>query len=224
MVTLVEAIAVPLNTVIAQIITTIPGIIYAALIILVGWIIAAIISAIFRGFLRRIVKLDKWMKKQGLHDALGDINITTLSAKLVYWWILLIFIGQAAAQLQLGMVSNILLQFIQWTPNLFYGVLVFVGGLYLADFMGDKIKTSKNVWADRISMVTEASLIFFVTLIALGQIGINVQLITDLIRILFVAFSLGIALAIGLAFGLGLQKEAPKMWKNIQKQWNKKRK
>jgi uncharacterized membrane protein YccC len=164
------------------------------------------------------------MKKQGLHDALGDINITTLSAKLVYWWILLIFIGQAAAQLQLGMVSNILLQFIQWTPNLFYGVLVFVGGLYLADFMGDKIKTSKNVWADRISMVTEASLIFFVTLIALGQIGINVQLITDLIRILFVAFSLGIALAIGLAFGLGLQKEAPKMWKNIQKQWNKKRK
>ncbi len=214
----------PIKEVIGSLLGAIPGILYAIIIMLVGWGVAKIVSEIIRKVLRKLVKLDKWLEKQGLQDALGDISFTNVFTGLIYWWILVIFLGQAALQLKLGMVSDIILQFVLWTPNLFYGLLIFLGGFYLADFLTDKIKKSKNVWADRIGLILEPVIVFFISLIALGQIGVNVKLITDLVKILFGALAIGIALAIGLSFGLGMKDETPKMWKKMKKGWNKKRK
>ncbi|MBN2422162.1 hypothetical protein JXB41_02955 [Candidatus Woesearchaeota archaeon] len=217
------AILESLNKTLNSIIAALPGMLYALVIILVGWILSLIITFICRKFLSKVVKLDKWLKKHELDDAMGDISLTGLLSVLLYWWIMLIFLGQAAIQLQLGMISEILLKFILWTPNLFYAILLVVGGFYFADFITDKIKKSKNLWADRIGLILEPTIVFFVAVIALAQIGINVALIVDLIRILFGALSLGIALAIGLAFGLGMKDETPKIWKSLKKEWNKQR-
>lgn len=214
----------PTKNIVSDIISVLPSIVYAIIILLFGWILSSIIAYIFRKVLEKIIKLDKLLEKHELDDALGDISLTKLSAKLLFWWIFLVFIGQAAMQLKLMMISDILIKFIVWTPNLFYGIFIMMGGLYFADFLSDKIKKSKNIWADRIGLIVEPIIVFFIALIALGQIGINITLITDLIKIFFITICLGIALAIGLAFGLGMKGEAPKIWTKLQHEWNKQRK
>ncbi len=224
MATIDELIFVPLQTVIGDIFSAVPGLVYAILIIFIGWLVSLIISNLFKKLLKKVLKLDNFLKKHDLHDAMGDMKLSNILPTLVYWWIFLIFLGQAAMQLSLGMISTILTGFIAWTPNLFYAILLLIGGFFFADFVTDKIKKSENIWADRIGMVLEPVIVSFVALIAIGQLGIDVSLIVDLIKILFLMLSFGVALAIGLAFGLGMKDEAPKMWKNIQKEWNKKRK
>ncbi|MBD3203245.1 hypothetical protein GF327_03055 [Candidatus Woesearchaeota archaeon] len=219
-----EMILEPTYRVLSNILLAIPGIIYAAIIIIFGWIIASIIKKIAKKILIKIIKIDTHLKKHGLDDALGDARLSNVLSVLIYWWVFLVFIGEAALQLNLGMISNLLIRFISWTPDLMYAILLVIGGVYLADFLTDKLKKSENIWVDRIGFILEPVIIFFVVLISLDQIGIDVSLIMDLVRIMILSLSLGIALAIGLSFGLGLKDETPKIWKKMKKEWNKKRK
>src|SRR5205823_12677414 len=131
--------------------------------------------------------------------------------KVVYWFILLIFLVPAADALGLPAVSNILNTLVAYIPNVFVAVLVLFLGTLAATFVADLVRgatASANIGNPSIfAGIARWAIIGFAALIALEQLQIAPALINEL----FAAVVGAAAIAFGLAFGLGGQ-DAARRW------------
>ena len=131
--------------------------------------------------------------------------------KIVYWFILLIFLVPAADALGLPAVSNILNTLVAYIPNVFVAILVLFLGTLAATVVADLVRgtvASANIGnPDILAGVARWAIMGFAALIALEQLKIAPALINEL----FGAVVAAAAIAFGLAFGLGGQ-EAARRW------------
>jgi Conserved TM helix len=194
--------------------TFIPRIIGFLLILLVGWLIATAISKGVVWLLRRIgfdnmanrIGLTRFDERMGLHlDPAGVLG------KIVYWFILLIFLIPATDALGLPAVSSIINQLVAYIPNVFVAIIVLFLGTLAATFVADLVRGATasagvgnpNIFAN----VARFAIIAFASLIALEQLQIAPALLNEL----FGGIVLALALAFGLAFGLG-GRDSARRW------------
>jgi mechanosensitive ion channel-like protein len=131
--------------------------------------------------------------------------------RIVFWFIILVFLVPAFDTLGLTSVNSILNAFIAYIPNVFVAVLILFLGLLLATVVADIVRGATatarignpNVFAE----ISRWSIILFATLMALTQL----QIATALVIELFGAMVFGSALAFGLAFGLGGRDTAKRL-------------
>ncbi len=198
------------------ILTFIPRIIGFLVILLVGWLLAIAISKAVVWLLRRIgfdnmanrIGLTRFDQRVGLHlDPAGVLG------KIVYWFILLIFLIPATDALGLPAVSSILNQLVAYIPNVFVAILVLFLGTLAATFVADIVRgftSGTNIGNPNIfANVARFAIIGFAALIALEQLQIAPALINEL----FGGIVLALAIALGLSFGLGGQ-DAARRWLN----------
>ncbi|MBT3464932.1 hypothetical protein HOD20_00590 [archaeon] len=197
------------------------GLLIALVLLVVGWVVSKIIASIFKRILVKGFKVEKILKQHKLDDALGQAKVTVILSKLVFWWVFVLFLGQAAQFIKLGVISDLLVSFIGWMPNLFYAVLTVVGGFIMADLVNEIIEASKIIWSGMIAKALKFTIMLFVLMTAFGQVGIDVSFVTDIFRILVSGLSLGFALAFGIAFGWGLKDETPKILNAIKNEMKK---
>src|SRR5579859_3031093 len=122
-----------LNDAVKLILTFIPRLVGFLVILIVGLIIATVISKALTLVLRKI-GFDRLANRIGLarfEQRMGiSLDPAGLLGKIVYWFLLLIFLVPAADALGLPAVSNILNQLIAYIPNVFVAILVlFLGTL-----------------------------------------------------------------------------------------------
>jgi len=133
--------------------------------------------------------------------------------KIVFWFILLIFLVPAADALGLPAVSNILNQLVAYIPNVFVAILVlFLGalaGMVVADLVRGATASARMGNPTLFATIARFAIIGFAVLIALEQL----QIVPALINELFGGLIAAAAIAIGLSFGLGGQETARK-WLN----------
>ena len=188
------------------ILTFIPRLIGFLVILIVGLIIAAVVSKALTFLLRKVgfdrlaerIGLTRFDQRMGVHlDPAGVLG------KVVYWFILLIFLVPAADALGLPAVSNILNTLVAYIPNVFVAILVLFLGTLAATFVADIVRgatASANIGNPSIfAAIARWAIIGFAALVALEQLKIA----PDLINELFGAMVAAVALAFGLAFGLG---------------------
>src|SRR6266516_4868820 len=196
------------------ILTFIPRLIGFLVILIVGLIIAALVAKALTFLLRRIgfdrlsdrIGLTRFEQRMGVRmDTAGILG------KIVYWFILLIFLVPAADALGLPAVSNILNTLVAYIPNVFVAILVLFLGALAATVVADLVRgavASANIGSPAIfAGIARWAIIGFAALVALEQLKIS----PDLINELFGAVVLAVAIAFGLAFGLGGQ-EAARRW------------
>src|SRR2546421_1280591 len=192
----------------------IPKLISFLVILLVGWIVASVVSKAVTFLLRKIgfdrlserIGLTRLEQRMGLRmDAAGVLG------KVVYWFIFLIFLVPAVDALGLTTVSNILNQIIAYIPNVFVAILVLFLGTLAATFVADIIRgatASTNMGnPNMFANVARYAILGFAALIALEQL----QIAPSLLNILFTAIVGAAAIAFGLAFGLG-GHDAARRW------------
>ena len=192
----------------------IPKLISFLVILLVGWIVASVVSKAVTFLLRKIgfdrlserIGLSRLEQRMGLRmDAAGVLG------KIVYWFIVLIFLVPAADALGVPAVSNVLNQLVAYIPNVFVAILVLFLGALAGTVVADLVRgavASANIGNPNIfAMIARWAIIAFAALVALEQLKIT----PDLINELFGAVVLALAIAFGLAFGLGGQ-EAARRW------------
>ncbi len=152
------------------------------------------------------IGLTRLQQQMGLKmDAAG------LLGRIVFWFILLIFLIPAVNALGLTSVSVLLGQVIAYIPNVFVAILVLFLGTLAATVVADIVRGgmaktnvgNPNVFAN----IARYAIMGFAALIALEQL----QIAPALIQILFMAIMGALALAFGLAFGLG-GREAAQRW------------
>jgi Conserved TM helix len=196
------------------VLTFIPRIIGFLIILIVGLIVAYFVAKAVT-FLLRKVGFDHLSNRIGLSRIEQRMGVTMDPAgvlgKIVYWFILLIFLVPAADALGLPAVSNILNTLVAYLPNVFVAILVLFLGTLLATFLADivygAVASAKIGSPGILAGIARWAIIGFAGLIALEQLQITPALINEL----FGAIVLGMAIAFGLAFGLGGQ-DAARRW------------
>ncbi|HLX55604.1 MAG TPA: hypothetical protein VKR83_01125 [Ktedonobacteraceae bacterium] len=200
-----------LNDAVKLILTFIPRLVGFIIILVVGLIIAWAVSKALT-FLLRKVGFDRMANRIGLSRFEQRMGITLDPAgvlgKIVYWFILLIFLIPAADALGLPAVSNILNTLVAYIPNVFVAILVLFLGTLAATFVADLVRgavaTAKIGSPGVLAGIARWAIIGFAALIALEQLQITPALINEL----FGALVAAVAIAFGLAFGLGGQDAA----------------
>lgn len=211
-----QAILNALSNALNLMLTFIPRLIGFLVILLVGWLIAMLVSKALTLLLRK-VGFDRMSERIGLTRFEQRMGVKMDSAgilgKIVFWFILLIFLVPAADALGVPAVSNILNQLVAYIPNVFVAILVlFLGalaGTVLADLVRGAAASARIGNPNLFANIARFAIIGFAALIALEQLQIAPALLNEL----FGAIVAAAAIAVGLAFGLGGQETARK-WLN----------
>jgi hypothetical protein len=211
-----QAILNALSNAVNLVLTFIPRLVGFLVILLVGWLIAMLVSKALTLLLRK-VGFDRMSERIGLirfEQRMGvKMDSAGILGKIVYWFILLIFLVPAADALGLPAVSNILNQLVAYIPNVFVAILVlFLGalaGIVVADLVRGATASARMGNPTLFATIARFAIIGFAALIALEQLQIAPALINELFGGLIAAA----AIAMGLAFGLGGQETARK-WLN----------
>ncbi len=185
---------------------SIPKIINALIILLIGWTLAKIIQWIVYK-LSHALGIDRLAQKSGVHRFLEKRGIkkgfSGLTSSIFFWMIILIVLVKFFNLLGLEMVSDLLNQFIFYIPNILIASILIIIGFYLAEIVSSIVVGSleENSFEnpELIGRLVFYSIGFFTLAIALTQIGIGESIITNVASIFF--GSIGLAFAI--AFGLG---------------------
>ena len=209
-----QAILNALSNALNLVLTFIPRLIGFLVILLVGWLIATLVSKALTLLLRK-VGFDRMSERIGITRFEQRMGVKMDSAgilgKIVYWFILLIFLVPAADALGLPAVSNVLNQLVAYIPNVFVAILVlFLGalaGTVVADLVRGATASAKIGNPNLFANIARYAIIGFAALIALEQLQIAPALLNEL----FGAIVAAVAIAFALAFGLGGQETARKL-------------
>lgn len=213
-----QALLNPLTELWNSIVSVVPGLLAAAIVVIVGYIVAAAFGMLFHRFLEA-TRVDAHLKKAGLSHSIGFINIANLGGALLKWYIFALFLVQAADFLKLGELSDHLTRLANWLPNLFAAVIIMLVGLILSDMVADRMLHAKRKGVRVASTFVRWFAIIFVALIALEKIGINVSFATNTILLLIAGIALGVAIAFGIGFGYAMKDEAKVIIKHLKRNW-----
>jgi hypothetical protein len=179
--------------------------IMAALIFLIGWIVAKIVSIVLKNVLSKI-GIDKVGEKLNDIDAIKkfnlDIKISKIVSKIVYVFILLFISVSAADKLGVPAISNMFLMIVEFIPKLISAAIMAIGGLFISDLVKNFVVglcKSFNIASGKlIGMGVFAFLILITIIAALGQAGINTTLLESSFNIII--FGIIISFSIGYGF------------------------
>lgn len=208
-----------------KILSFIPNLIGAFVIILIGllvayvlkWIVVQVLSAIRLQTLSDKTKFTDVLNKMGIKQGVSD-----LLGNMVKWIVIIVFLLPALEVLGLPQVSDILSQVLSYLPRVVVaGFLIFVG-IIIADIIAHVIKatavTIGATTAQILAVVARYAVLIFVGLAALVELGVA----SNLLLTLFTGFVAMFAIAGGLAFGLGGRDAASDLIKKIREDFSKK--
>ncbi len=182
-----------------------PNILAAIVILVAGWIVARLLMAAVGRWLR-VIRFPVLTAKAGIDDFLktGGVekSTTDVVAILVYWLVMLIVLVAAVTALQLDAASIVLNQILFYIPNIIVAVIVVAVGLYAANFVSAMVRTAvANAGieqAEFVAAISRYAMIIFTFAIALEQLGIGREIVTNGFLVLLGAASFAAALAVGL--------------------------
>ena len=188
-----------------------PTLISVILILLVGWMLAALVQKVITRFLK-LARLDTVSEKIGIANILtkGDINYTLseIIGVLIYWLLMLVVFLMAVNALQLTVAAELLNQVILYVPNVIAGVFILVLGIFFASVIANTVRTTAAnagiQQARSLGQFTQVIIVVFTIIEALNQLKID----TSIIQLVVKAALASVALGVGLAIGLGCKDMA----------------
>lgn len=208
-----EQLSNPLLSLGMAVYSRLPNLAAAFVFLLLGLVIARGL----RTFLERVLDrthLDDYTSKVGINEVLTRLGLGRSPAYvlsfLAYWFVLLVFIVFAANAVNLTVVSELLQRFMMFLPSLISAILIAFGGLLFSNFLSEVVRSAaqaNNVRGGAVlASFTYAVVLIFSVLLALEQLGVQLDLVTSSLQIILASIGLGAAIAFGLG-GKGLAEE-----------------
>ena len=187
-------------------ISVLANVLGALIVLLIGLIVAGGLGALIERVVN-LVKLDKALKSLGLEEYFEraglKINSGKFFGKIVYWFLVVVFLLAATDILGFYSLSNFLREALMYVPNVIIAVLIMLASIVIANILKKlvtaSVKGAKLHASNFLASLTWWSVIIFGLFTALTQIGIAVVIIQSLVT----GFVAMIAIAGGIAFGLG---------------------
>ncbi|VTU30624.1 mechanosensitive ion channel family protein [Variovorax sp. PBL-E5] len=195
----------PVRAFLIQIGAFIPRLLFAAAVVVAGWLIAKVVRFAVVRMLRAInfhvlterAGIDNFLRQGGMRS-----DTTGLFGVLAYWFVILAALLVAFNGLGLTYVTDLLGRVVWFVPNLFVALLILAFGAYFARFVGDAVTTyGRNANMQDgfvLGKLAQYAILVFVVLIALDQVKVG----GDIVRLSFLVILAGVVFALALAFGL----------------------
>ncbi|WP_247000061.1 mechanosensitive ion channel family protein [Halosolutus gelatinilyticus] len=193
---------------VADLVTFLPRLVGAIVILLIGWILGRIAA----GIVRRIadgIELDRMVLETPLGRILGGTERAVSSAfgKLAKWFVYGLAILAAANALAIPTLSEWISTAVAYLPAFIAGLLVIVLGFVVADFIGDAIErtqaATQSAYAGWFANGARIFLYFTALVIGLDTMGIDVGILYVFARALAWGLAAAVAIGAGVAFGWG---------------------
>ncbi|MCB0562155.1 MAG: mechanosensitive ion channel [Lewinellaceae bacterium] len=174
------------------------------------FIIGLVVSKVAARFVRRIlmtIGADKLAERLNEIEIVYKSNIqlvpSTLLSKVVYYFLLFIFVIAATDILNMPVISQLMGEILNYIPVLISALAVFVIGLLISDFLKNVVKTTCDSLGIPASGMISSVVFYFlflnITMIALSQARIDTEFIQDNISILLAGVVLAFAIGYGFA-------------------------
>ncbi len=215
-----DTVMLSLQNVWMRVISFLPELVAALIILIIGLIIAYTLSnLVYR--LITYTRVDKLMARakvlQDFKKGGFEIHVASIASQIVKWFFIIVTIIAASDTLRLSQLNNFLDSVLLYIPNVIVAILIIGFGLFLAQVIGDLIEKAAKISYPRaaatLSTVAHWAIVIFTLMAALVQLGIA----NSLIEILFTGLVAGAALAFGLAFGLGGKEKATELLNQINR-------
>ena len=190
----------------------VPNLIAALIILIIGWIVAALLGRLVAQIIRAI-KVDTALEQAGFGNVVKragfNLDSGAFLGGLVKWFVIVAFLVASFQVLGLTQV-NVFLQevVLLYLPQVIVAVLIVLVAVVVADAMQKVVTGAARAAhikaANFAGSLTKWAIWIFAFLIALEHLGIAV----GFIQTLFTGVIVALSLAFGLSFGLGGQEAA----------------
>lgn len=189
----------------APIAAFIPRLFGALLVVALGFVVAKLLDALLSKVLAK-VGLDRVVAGTGVTKLLGRagirIPVSALLGRIVYWFVLLIFLVSAAESLGLARVSATLDMLALYVPKVFGAGLILLVGILLAQVVNGLVRGAAEgvglEYASGLGRVAQGLVIIIIISVAIGQLEVKTELLNYVIAIALISVGLALALALGL--------------------------
>ncbi len=208
---IVEVIQAGFEDAIGTMVSYLPKIIGAIIILLVGWLVGRAAGRILSRVLDKI-GVDDAIDKTIIGDTIKRSGMTTVGCfdVLIRWFVYIIFIMAAVNVLGIQMLTEFMYQIGAYIPYLIAGVLMLVIGLILVNmvmgWIGGQLSSSEVAFADVITLILKALFSLLVIVLTLDQLLIDTTIIYTFLVPLTWGLAAGIAIAMGISLGWGIKE------------------
>src|SRR3989344_3745300 len=187
----------------------IPNLIMAAIIFVIGYLIAVVLSNVLKKALIA-VKFEKVIEEHKMDGALWGVKISPFFVKITKYYLILIFLQAAVSKLELGTLTEFTNLVLLYAPAYIGAAVLIVISALVGELVKEKIKEidSKSRWVAFVGRAMKFVVVFFGLVMGLSAVGFRTALLENAFITVLQALAYGVALAIGIAFGLGGQEEA----------------
>lgn len=195
-----------LQDLLTSFVAVIPNLVGALAILIIGYIIAKVVARLIRRLLMSI-------GADHLADRLNEIDLVHRSkvkfvpsivlSKVVYYFLLLVFIIAATDVLNMKVISELMGNILNYVPVVISALAVLLIGLLVSDFLKGIVKTTCDSLgipaAGLIANIVFYFLLLNVLMIALSQAQIDTGFIQDNLSIILAGIMLAFAIGYGFA-------------------------
>jgi hypothetical protein len=199
----------------SQLVSLVPAIIGAIIVLIVGWAAGRLIG---KGIATVLDKagVDDALRRTAIGKALEKtkVRIVGFFDLIIRWFIYLIAILAAVDILHISILSTYLSQVVQYLPLFIAGIFILVLGFMAADFAADALrevgKEGQMEFASVFANVLRFVLYFVVLVVGLSTMKVDVNILYILANALSWGVAIGIAAGFGIAIGWGFKDAVAK--------------
>lgn len=184
------------------VVTYLPSILGAVLLLLAGWILARLLRAFtVRSVLLLDTLLSRVTKTAGV-ERLRMARSSSILGAIVFWVVLLFFVTAATHVLGLQSFTQWLARLLDYLPALAAGLLIVVVGYVFSRFLADLVQATATRLAppqrNALARVAQGMVLVTAILVGADQIGIQVTFIAILVGAVVAAAVGGVTIAVSL--------------------------
>lgn len=182
-----------------------PDLLAAAVLVLVGWLVARGLRALSRRAL--LSGLDRLKQSAVLARGLESAGLRTtlpgLVSGFVFWVVFLFFLAAAIETLGLPVVTSVLSQVAYYLPNVLAAIIIVFLGVILGDLVrarvGATASTAGVAYGEAVGRTVQAAIVLVAVVVGAEQIGVTGPILGSIVAVVIGSVLAGA----GLAFGLG---------------------
>lgn len=203
---LTEVLISTLTKLINQFVDFVPRFIFASFILLIGYLVAKGLAIVTNKVLERIGfdKIgDKLNEVSIVKQLQTEIKLSQIVSKVLYYFIMLGFITDATRTLGVGAITSLVEKLVNFVPQLIVAAIMLQIGVLVSEAIKNAVVSickSFNVPSAKLIGTIVFSFFLVITIIsALGQAGINTELLESSFNLLIGGIILAFAVGYGFA-------------------------
>jgi len=199
-----EALTKGFQNISAEMMTYLPRIAFAMMLLVFGWLLARLLSYLVVRTFRRLDQLwKKLVLKRNIEHLQPSHPPYRIVGELVFWLLMLVFVTLATEILGLSIFGTWLKQIVTYLPLAIAGILIMLVGFLVSSLVRDLVASASESaglsHGDLLARTAQVTILLFAIVLGIDQIGIDIMFLSVIAGVVLAAM-LG---SIALAFGLG---------------------